>query len=250
MLAIIAAGIGITHIPALQLSTVAAHGTVTLDSQQIEQTIREYIARKRLPLCSSTNVYLTHMNALETYVMTQFPLQSVSITRQGQSLNVALVEKVTTVALRTKEKTAMLDVTGAYVRDATFEESRAIDIRVGNATAASDELVATLQPDMPVVINTQSESITALSASSTTAFIALAEQLPINGIHALAFYLDGLNAPFVRIDTAEGYDVYVDIGLRTIEEQMQVLHAVVSADDFAVPDEYLDLRFGAYVYKK
>jgi hypothetical protein len=250
LLAIVAASIGITHIPVLQLQSVAIHGTVTLDTQAIEQTIREYIAQKRLPLCSPTNVYFTRLDALESYVESQFPLQSVSVTREGQSLDASVVEKVTTVALRTKEKTAMLDVTGAFVRDATFEESRAIDIRIGSATVQTDELVIALQSDMPIVINTRNDSVTALSASSTAAFIALAEQLPINGMHALAFYIDGLDAPFVRVDTTEGYDVYVDIGLRSIEEQMQALHAVISADGFTAPNEYLDLRFGAYVYRK
>ncbi len=249
-LVMVAAGIGITYIPIFQLDTVTVHGTVTLDPKQIEQTIRESIARKQLPLCAPTNVYFPRRVWLENEVMLQFPLQSISITRHGQSLEVSVTEKVTTVALRTKEKTAMLDVAGAYVRDATFEESRAIDIRIGTATATTDELVITLQPDMPIVINTQNETVTELSRTSATAFIALAEGLPMNGMHAIALYIDGLDAPFVRIDTTAGYDVYVDIGLRSIEEQMQALSAVISSDNFVAPQEYIDLRFGAYVYKK
>lgn len=247
---IVAGAIGITHIPFLQLETVTINGTVTLDAQVMEQSIREHIAQKRLPFCSFTNVYFTKLNTLEDALMTQFPLQSVSVVRQGQSLEVLVKEKVTTIALRTKEKTAMLDVTGTYVRDATFEESRAIDIRIGTATAAPDELIITLQPDMPIVMNTQNDSITTLSTASTTALIALAQQLPLNGMHALAFYVDGLDAPFVRIDTTETYDIYADIALRTVEEQMTALHAIVTAEGFVPPKEYIDLRFGAYVYTK
>lgn len=250
VLVTIAGGIGITHIPVLQLEAVTIQGVVTLDAAEIEQAVREYIAEKRLPFCSSTNVYFTRRDALEAYMMTRFPLQSIAVTQHGQSLEVSVTEKMTTVALRTKEKTAMLDVAGAYVRDATFEESRAIDIRIGTATAAPDELVITLQPDMPIIMNTQNDSVTALSSASTAAFIALAQQLPLNGMHARAFYLDGLDAPFVRIDTTEGYDVYVDIGLRTVDEQMEALHAIVTADGFTPPSEYIDVRFGAYVYTK
>lgn len=248
--AIIAISIGVTHIPIFQLQTVAIHGAVTLNAQAIEQTIRDYIAKKRLPLCSPTNVYFTRLAALEAYIETQFPLQSVSVTREGQSLTVSVVEKVTTVALRTKEKTAMLDTSGAYVRDATAEESRAIDIRIGTATAEPDELVTALQPDMPIIINTHNDSITELSQSSTTTFISLSEHLPLNGVHPTAFFIEGLDAPFVRIETTEGYDVYVDIALRSTEEQMQALRAVITAEDFVPPNEYIDLRFGAYVYKK
>jgi hypothetical protein len=250
IVAFTAACIGATYIPVLQLQTVAVHGTITLSPEDIEHVVRNHIASARLPLCSRTNVYFTRLASLEDDVMTRFPLQSVTITRQGQMLDIALLEKVTTIALRTKEKTVMLDVTGAYVRDATAEESRAIDIRIGSATPAPDELIITLQPDMPIIMNAHNDSITALSASSTAVFIALAQQLPINGMHATAFYIDGLDAPFVRIDTTEGYDLYVDIGLRTVEEQMKALHTIVTAEGFVPPSKYIDLRFGAYVYMK
>ncbi len=250
LVGVVAASIGITHIPVLQLQDVSVQGVVTLDAAEIEHVIRESIAKKRLPLCSRTNVYFTQLSALETDLLAQFPLQSASITRREQSLDVTILEKVTTVALRTKEKTAMLDVTGVYVRDATFEESRAIDIRIGTAAVEPDEFIITLQPDMPIIINTQQDSVTTLSASSTAAFIALAQQLPLNGMQARAYYLDGLSAPFVRVETTEGYDVYIDISLRTIEEQMEALHAIVTAPDFEPPSEYIDLRFGAYVYRK
>jgi hypothetical protein len=242
--------IGATHIPVLQLQAVTIHGVVTLDPYAIEQAVRDHIATHRLPLCSTTNVYFTRLNTLEEALAQQFPLQSITVTRVGQSLDVAITEQVTTIALRTKEKTVMLDVTGVYVRDATFEESRAMDIRIGTATAEPDELVITLQPDMPIIMNTHNDAVTALSAASTAAFLAFAEQLPMNGMHAVVFYLDGLDAPFARIDTTEAYDVYVDIGSRSVEEQMSALHAIVSADDFVPPKEYIDVRFGAYVYIK
>jgi hypothetical protein len=250
MLAIAGAGIGITHIPALQLQAVTIQGTIALHAQDIESVAREYIARKSLPFCSPTNAYFTNLHGIEAELMARFPLQAVSVTRQGQSLHVSVTEQVTTIALRTKEKTVMLDVAGAHVRDATSEESRAIDIRIGSAAAAPDEVIIMLQPDMPVVLNTKNESVTALAPLTASALISLAEQLPINGMHATAFYLEGLSAPFVRVDTTEEYDLYVDIGLRTIEEQMHALNAVISADDFVPPEQYIDLRFGAYVYKK
>lgn len=247
---IVTAIIGVTYIPFLQLGDVTVNGTVTLDPNQIQQKVTEHIARARLPFSSSTNIYFSRLNRLENAIMSEFPLQSVSIQRNGRSLNIEVTERVTTIALRTKEKTVMLDITGTYVRDATLEESRAIDIRIGTAAATPDEIVMMLQPDMPVVVNTQNEAVTEVAQAAATAYIALTEALPIHGMHAIALYIDGLDAPYVRIDTTAEYDIYADISFRSVEEQLQALHAVISANDFVAPQEYIDLRFGAYVYKK
>lgn len=249
-IAVVTIMIGVTYIPFLQLQNVTVNGTHTLNAYDIERAVRDHVAEKRMPLSSMTNVVFTRVRPLEERLMTQFPLDDIAVTRVGQSLTVDIIEKVTTVALRTKEKTVMLDVTGAYVRDAIFEESRAIDLRIGTATAQPDEIVLPLQPDMPIVINAENDSITELPAATAAAAISIAQQLPLRGLHAQGLYVDGLDAPYVRVETAEAYDIYIDIGLRTVEEQMETLDAIVSAPNFAPPAEYIDLRFGAYVYVK
>ena len=242
--------IAATHIPIFQLHSVSITGNTLVDARAVEQSIRDTVAHTRIPFVAKTNITFTKISDIEQALMSQFPLQSILIQRDGQSLHVEIVEKITTIALRTQEKTVFLDVSGAYVRDATPEESRAIDIRTERDAPQPDEAVFPLQPDMPIVINTQNETGTSLSSTTAQWCITLSEQLPRYGMHVRAMYFDGIQAPFARIDTTEPYDVYLDVGTRSIQEQLHALDAVLAADPPVIPKEYIDLRFGAYVYTK
>ncbi len=247
---LVACGIGITYIPIFQLRSVNIRGVVTLDPSALSQSVWESMRQSRFPFTSETNIYSVRLATLADRLSQQYPLQSVTIRRNGQEFDIDVVERITTIALRTKEKTVMLDVSGVYIRDATTEESRAIDIRMGSATPLPEEYLFPLQVDMPIVVNTKNDPTPALSAQKTLALLTLSEQLPMNGLHAVAFFLDGIDAPFVRIDTTAEYDLYVDIATRSITEQMDALRAVIAADTSVLPDQYIDLRFGAYVYTK
>lgn len=242
--------IGLTYLPAFALQSITIQGTHTIDPAVIESFVRETVQSKHLPLCAKTNVYTVRTTAIENEILSHFSVDAVTVSRQGSSLLVSVKEKVTTIALRTKEKTVMLDLAGTYVRDATAEESRAIDLRIGTAAAQAEETIAPLQADMPIVLDTENDAVTALSEDAARSLLQISDHIGIAGLHPISYTIEGLNAPFVRVDTDASYDVYFDLFARPIEEQIRALQAIVGQNGFTAPKEYIDLRFGAYVYMK
>lgn len=248
-LSAIAICIGATYISWFQIESITVQGASTISVQSIDEAVRRAIADAALPMCSNTNIYSTSTSNIENTIARSFAVESVRVIRSGKSFSVDIQEKITTIALKTKEKTIMLDTHGLFVRDATLEESRAIDIRIGAATQNPEETIPILHGDMPIVINTQSEPAAQLPENSAKTILAISTKLPTNGMHAIAYKVDGLQAPYVRIDTTLPYDLYFSL-LEDVDEQLRALRAVITANDFVPPKEYIDLRFGAYVYKK
>ncbi|MFA6018299.1 MAG: hypothetical protein WCT28_01700 [Patescibacteria group bacterium] len=241
--------IGATYIPWFQIESVTVQGVSTINVESVDKTVRQALADAAFPMCSSANIYSTSTSNIESLIVQLFAVESAKVVRSGQSFSVDIQEKITTIALRTKEKTAMLDTRGFFVRDATLEESRAIDVRIGVAAQNPEETLLILQGDMPIVINTENESITELPENSAKTILTISMKLPTNGIHAVAYEINGTQSPYVRVDTTLPYDLYFSLS-EDVDEQLRALRAVITANNFVSPKEYIDLRFGAYVYKK
>lgn len=241
--------VGVTHLPYFTISAVAVQGATVIHTEDIEHGVRNSIDTHHYPLVAKENIFLLRTHAIEKELLTQFALESVIIERKGRTLNVTVKEKVTNLALRTKEKTVFLDLSGEYIRDATAEESRAIDIRIGTAPLAEGEVVVPLHAEMSIVLNTQTDSTTSLPRKSVEHILALTSLLRQQGIGVKTCTFDGTNALFTRLDTDQPYDLYFDFN-RPAAEQMSTLTAIITSPTFTQPAEYIDLRFGAYVYLK
>lgn len=248
-LCIIAGIVGITYLPAFRLSGITVSGTTVLDSDALRASIEESIANHGYPLVAKQNVYLIKTSAIQERLMQNFALDDASVKRDGTTLAVTVKEKIMTIAFRTKEKTMFLDVNGAYVRDATAEESHAIDVRIGTAALTEGETLVPLQSDMPIILDTQNDPATSLTPSRVEHVLDIVTSLKQRGILVKTFTFDGATALFTRVDTNEAYDVYFDLNT-DIAAQMSVLAAILTKPGFTTPSEYIDLRFGAYVYVK
>jgi hypothetical protein len=250
IIGILGLSIALTHLPFLQLNAVVVEGVTTLDRVAIENVVRTTIAERSLPFCATTNPYIVRTSRIERAIARSFSVRTVRVKRQGASLHVFIEENVTTIALKTKEKTVLLDLDGSYVRDATSEESRAIDVRIGASSQAPEESLVPLQNEMPIVITTQNESVSELSEQTAQAIMSIAQAIGTVGFHPTSYIMDGLNAPDVRVSTEAPYVILFDLFARPIDSQIRALHAIVTQESFVAPNEYLDLRFGAYVYMK
>ena len=200
-----------------------------------------------LPLVNKRSIIFSPTQRVRNALQSHFALETLTITRNGQNIHIEITEKVTTLALRTKEKTAFLDLSGAYIRDATAEESRAIDVLIGSAEPTEGEVLTPIQTEMPVILNTQNDSDPKLPTASTTAIIALEKSLNNMGIQPKTYSIDGLAAPWTKVDTSQ-YDIYFDL-TRPVDDQIRMLAATLSQNT-VTPTEYVDVRFGAYVYVK
>ncbi len=249
MAGIITATVAFSYLPMFRLTSITITGTNIIDPVALQENIEEQIVKSRYPLLAQNNAYLMRTSAIEYRLMNNFALDSVQVRREGTTLVVVVKEKIMTIALRTKEKTLFLGLDGAYVRDATAEESRAIDVRIGTAVANDGEAVRPIQSEMPVVLDTQNDPATSLPQDSVNHLLDISTQLNSQGVLVKTFTFDGATALFTRVDTNEAYDLYFDLN-HSVSDQMTALNAILAEPGFLPPSEYIDLRFGAYVYMK
>lgn len=249
MTGIITATVALTYLPMFRLTSITITGTNIIDPLSIQKNIEEQIANNGYPLLDRNNAFLIRTSAITHRLMQDFALDNVQVRRDGTALVVVVKEKIMTIALRTKEKTIFLGLDGAYVRDATAEESRAIDLRIGTAVANDGEVITPIQSEMPVVLDTQNDPATSLPLDSVNHLLDISAQLNSRGVLIKTFTFDGATALFTRVDTNESYDLYFDLN-HSVSDQMTALNAILAESGFVPPSEYIDLRFGAYVYMK
>lgn len=241
--------IALTYIPAFRLSGITVSGTTVISPADIQRNIEETITSHGYPLIAKNNTYLINTHTLAQRIRDTFALDTVTIVRNGTTFAVTVKEKVMTVALRTKEKTLFLGLDGAYVRDATAEESRAIDVRIGTAQQSEGEVLVPLQSEMPIILDTQNDPATSLPVESVQHILDISSQLSSRGTIVKTYSFDGATALFTRVDTNESYDLYFDLN-NPVADQINALAAIITKPGFTTPAEYIDLRFGAYVYMK
>ncbi len=249
MTGIIAGVVGLTYIPMFRLTGISVSGTIVINPDDIKSAIQVIVTNHGYPLIDRQNIYLINTSAIESRLMQAFALDSVNVERNGTVLEATVKEKITTVVLRTKEKTIFLGLDGAYVRDATAEESHAIDVRIGTAPATEGETLAALQADMPIILDTQNDPATSLSIQSISHVLDIVTSLKQRGTAVTAFAFDGATTLFTRVNTDQSYDLFFDLN-HPISAQIATLAAIINTPGFSAPSEYIDLRFGAYVYVK
>lgn len=244
---VITAIIGVTYIPFLSVTSINLTGTAILSTDEMVQTAWSAVDAVPLPLANKRSILFSPTQRVRNALESHFALETLTVTRSGQNIHIEIKEKVTTLALRTKEKTSFLDLSGAYIRDATAEESRAIDVLIGSAEPKEGEALTPIQTEMPVILNTQNDADPKLASASTTAILALEKALTAMGIQPKTYSIDGLAAPWTKVDTNQ-YDIFFDL-TRSIDDQVRMLAATLSQNT-VTPTEYVDVRFGAYVYVK
>ena len=244
---VVTAIIGATYIPFLSVTSIDLTGATVLNSDEMVQIAWNAVDAVPLPLVNKRSILFSPTQRVKNALESHFALETLAVNRTGQNIHIEIKEKVTTLALRTKEKTAFLDLSGAYIRDATAEESRAIDILIGSAEQKEGEVITPVQAEMPVILDTQNDADPKLSASSTSAILALEKSLLGMGIQPKTYSVDGLAAPWTKVGTNQ-YDIYFDL-TRPVDDQIRMLTATLSQST-VTPKEYVDVRFGAYVYVK
>ncbi len=247
IIVLVTSAIGVTYLPMFQVESMVINGASTLKVDDLSRVAWDALRQNPLPFVNETNFFLGARERITTALNNHFTLQSMSMVRSGNLVTITIQEKVMTIALRTKEKTAFLDLAGKYIRDATADESHAIDVAIGTAQPAESENLAPLQPNMPIIINTQNEATTELSTSTANQIMYFSDKLNEQGIHPLTFTIDGLNAPDAKIHT-DKFDILVDLN-SSVDDQIRSLNAVLSQHT-VIPSSYIDIRFGAYVYIK
>lgn len=247
LVGVVTAMIGVTYIPFFSVTNIHLTGNTVLSTNEMVQTAWGAVDAVPLPLVHKRSIFFNPTQRVRSALESHFSLETLTVTRNGQDIHIEIKEKITTLALRSKEKTAFLDLSGTYIRDATAEESRAIDVLIGSAEPREGETLVPIQSEMPVILNTQNDADPQLPPTSTTAILALEKALTAMGIQPTTYSIDGLAAPWTKVDTMQ-YDIYFDL-TRSVDDQIRMLAATLNQNT-VTPTEYVDVRFGAYVYVK
>ncbi len=241
--------IALSYAPWFRIQSVEIVGATTLSTNDLKTFFSQTLEAHHRPLLAHDNAYLVQRNVIEDAYIDHFGLEYASVTQSGKHFTVTIKERVMNITLRNKEKTVFLNLDGSYLRDATTEESRAIDIRLDPSIAQPDETIIALQPDMPIILNNGNDAATSLPKTSTEHILDFQKALQIRSIHVKTFSIEGSTALWTRIQSDQPYDLLCDLE-KDVEKQMSALQTLLSTPGFVTPTEYIDLRFGAYVYMK
>ncbi len=246
---ILALCIGFTHLPWFQLTGITIQGGETLSSDTLQQTTQRAIHDRRIPFVSQTFTPMISHGRIRDALMTEFPLDDVRIDTQGNALIITVTERVMHVVWRNAERTMLFNLSGEYVRDATPEELIDVDARHHQSSTDPAHKPVHISDDMPIIVNTNNESAESLPAELVTVILDIQARLRAQGIHTTLVQMDGVRSPWARLITNQPYALLFDL-TRDPEAQMIALQSVTGATGFVAPNEYIDLRFGAYVYMK
>ena len=240
--------------PWLRVRTVTVSGNVTVPSSDIERVAREVATGNRFVVLPADHQWFIDEKKIEEQLRNAFPLKSLDVTTQGNTIQITVVEDVFMIALRSGDSVLFLDRMGKVMRETTPEEKAALLVRLGEAQAPSDIQLPVLNPAMPIIRDTGSRPRTVgegvFSAEVMNNVVAFDEGLRKLSIVPSQYENENPEEPWFTVRSDKPYALLFDAE-QDAAEQLAVLKTVLD-EYFATQPEarYVDVRFGHRVYVK
>lgn len=236
--------------PVLGIAGVRIEGLMTIAAADVESLVTEQRGTRRLLILPQNNVVVFDTAKLASTLHQSYALETVDVARDGRLIVITAKEKVLHVAVRDARRTFFVGRDGNVIREATAEESKAVDVRLGLAQPQDGETLPVFQPGMPVirVPDVADGQPVIMAAERVETVIHLVERLFAMRIKPLLMTFARNEDPWITVRTEAGYDVLVDI-TEPLEGQLQSLKAVLDNGE-GVSYEYIDVRFGEHIFVK
>ena len=235
--------------PIMSVQAVTIQGLTTIAPSEVEQVVHEQRAKRRWFIAPQNNAYLLDKEAIAMTLEQRFQFESLSVERKGREVIISAKERILEVALQSGGKTFFLGIDGTLVREASPEESRALDVRLGKITLGEGESLPHLQPTMPILIDLSASEHPVLSSDRVHDVLDLNERLLARNITPSTYTFTNFNEPWTRVQSTQSYAILIDI-TQNLTTQLELLDVILHQTTDPIPYEYIDVRFGDHVYVK
>jgi len=224
---------------ALTIQDVVIDGLEYIERSTFETEVTDYLDQRALLFFRRSNQFLFSMEDLQNKLEQDFTFTSLSISQSGKVLSITVQERTSNLVWATDtDKEYIVDLDGIIVRPFKREVDE-------DAQLALRLPVFYDTNEVPVVIGDP-----VLTPEEIISVFRFHEILGAQGIGFTSTRVNRLTGGWMSIVTKTGYEIYFDV-TGDIEAQGESLKTVL-ASQVEDPDdlEYIDLRFGEYVYFK
>ncbi|MFH1315230.1 MAG: hypothetical protein ABIH67_02415, partial [Candidatus Uhrbacteria bacterium] len=204
-------------------------------TESISQIVEQELSKQRFLLFPANNRWLINEEKIQEKLYEHFVFDSIDLQIKGKSLNVTVKERVSTLIWQTTDKSYFVDLTGTIIRESTETDLEMI-------------------LDYPTFIDQTNAQIaigqSVLSENMVQGainFDYLSEQI---NIPVESFRVEDYEIGWLAAKSKEGYWILFDPS-NDLEPQINNLE-IVLRESITNPNlvQYIDLRFGDYVYYK
>lgn len=227
---------------------IQVNGTKYFSTELFEASLRSYFHKPFLLFFDHRNRFVFNQQELQQTLEQSFAFESMSFKREGQTLQIDLVEKQSQMIWISGEQQSVVDLEGKIIRLLTADEQAVLR---GTSTDP-DSVDAVRIRALPQFIDRNSIAVSVGSQVLTTQEITniflfhkrLAEQhIPMKNTQ-----VDRVAGKWIGIETVEGYQILFD-ATGDIESQVKRLELILREKVTDVTQlKYIDLRFGDHVY--
>lgn len=237
-------------LPFFQVSGVVIEGLTSISRDDVTHAVDERLSSKSLFVLPGRHRLLIDEDDIARILSEQFLFKSVNVTYDGKTMVIFVEERVLEIALRSADKTYFLTLEGAISREASVEESLALDVRLGKTAAPEGVTLPSLQPTMPIIQLGQLDVTETLGLDRriVSGVIAVDEGLRAIDVLPISHEVIRLSDRWITTHTQAGYDVMIDV-TKDIADQLETLKTILGSRDDA-RYEYIDVRFGEHVFVK
>lgn len=239
------------YAPFMQYRHVVIDGLTTLQNDAVQQTVWDVLHRRTALVLPGTNILTARLGALEQKLNATYHFDELTLRREGATLHIAAVERITELAWLSGGKILLLDLNGVALQEASPEASAMIAARRADAETIPTALG--LQPTMPIITDATGNEVaigsTVVTSDIIASILALDEELRRRAMKPIGYTFVEEERLWVSVTTRETA-LYID--LRTpINETMTYFDAFLGEHRADLSRyAYVDLRFANHIYTK
>jgi len=223
------------YIPFLRIISVKIIGTEHIAPESISQIVEDELGKQRFLLFPANNRWLINEEKIQEKLYEHFVFDSIELQTKGKTLNVTVKERVSTLVWQTTERSYFVDLAGTIIREITELDL----VTIFNYPSFTDQTNAEIAIGQTVL----SENM----VQGAIDFDYLSEQI---NVQVESFRVEDYEIGWLAAKSEDGYWILFDPN-NDLEPQINNLE-IVLRESISNPSlvQYIDLRFGDYVYYK
>lgn len=239
------------YAPFMQYRDVQVNGLTTLNRDTVQNTAWDVLRHRAALVLPGTHIALARLGAIERDLRDTYHFDELTMRREGRTLRIDAVERITEIAWKSQGATYLVDLEGTALQAASAEATAMVDARL--AQAAAIPFAAGLQPSMPIITDATDTAVTlgasVIPSDVIAQLLALDEGVRHRSLLPVGYTFTESQRLWVAVQFPETV-FYIDL-VAPINETLEYVDAFLREhrDDLA-RYAYVDVRFANHIYTK